>query len=76
MSVVVYAALVLGGLVLGLVVGRWWTLAAAVAVGSWIAVSTEVDEVPPWFLGAVYAALPAAAITVGVLIRRRARRRS
>jgi hypothetical protein len=69
---VVYAGLLLGGLVLGLVVGRWWTLTAAVAVAFWIAVTTGVDEVPPWFLGAAYAGLLAATIAVGVFIRQRA----
>jgi hypothetical protein len=33
---VIYLVLVAGGVVLGLIAGRWWTLAAAVAVGIWI----------------------------------------
>ena len=68
-----YPFVVLGGLILGLVVGRWWLLAAALGLGLWIAVTSEVDEVPPWFLGSAYGALAAAGIVVGVVIRQRLR---
>ena len=67
-----YLVVVLGGLLLGLVVGRWWTLAAALGVGLWISITTGVDEVPPWFLGAVYGALVAAGIGLGLFLYRRA----
>lgn len=70
-----YLILVGAGLILGLAVGRWWTLVAAVGVGAWIAVVSEVDEVPPWFLGAAYAVLAASAIAVGVVVRKRTRLR-
>ena len=70
-----YPVFVLGGLVLGLVVGRWWTLAAALGVGVWISITNEVDEVPPWFLGAVYGALVAAGIAVGIVFHRLLRAR-
>jgi hypothetical protein len=70
---VLYPFVVLGGPILGLVVGRWWTLAAALGLGLSIAVTTEVDEVPPWFLGSAYGALAAAVIAVGVVIRQRLR---
>jgi hypothetical protein len=70
---VLYPFVVLGGLILGLVVGRWWTLAAALGLGFWIALTTEVDEVPPWFLGFAYGALAAVGIAVGVVIRQRLR---
>ena len=66
----VYPLFALGGFVLGLVVGRWWTLAAALGVGLWIAIATPVDAVPPLFLGAVYGALVAAGIVVGIVLRR------
>ena len=69
---VLYPFVVLGGLILGLVVGRWWTLAAAVGLGLWIAITTDVDEVSPWFLGSAYGAL-AAGIAVGVVMRQRLR---
>jgi hypothetical protein len=73
---VLYPLVVVGGLALGLIVGRWWTLAAAVGIGAYVTVGTEVDEVPGWFLGAAYGALAATGITVGVALRRsRPRRR-
>jgi hypothetical protein len=67
--------LVLAGLILGLAVGRWWTLVAAAGIGVWIAVVSEVDEVPAWFLGAAYAVLAASGIAVGVAVRKRTRLR-
>ena len=70
-----YLILVLAGLILGLAVGHWWSLVAAVGIGSWIAVVSEVDEVPPWFLGAAYAVLAACRIAVGVVVRQRTRLR-
>jgi len=57
-------ALVLG-FVVGLLVGRWWALAAALAAGVWITLSTGVDEVPPWFLGLVYGGFAGAGIALG-----------
>ena len=62
--------LVFAGLILGLIVGRWWALAAAAALGAWIALITEVDEVPGWYLGAGYATLTAIGIAAGVGGRR------
>jgi hypothetical protein len=67
---VLHPLIVLGGLILGLLVGRWWTLAAALGIGVYIAAVNEVDVVPPWFLGAAYGALAAVGITVGVACRR------
>jgi hypothetical protein len=66
-----YLITVVAGLVLGLAVGRWWTLLAAAGLGVWVGVATGVDEVPPWFLGAAYAILASCAITAGVVIRKR-----
>ena len=54
---VLYPFVVLGGLILGLVVGRWWTLLPLLGLGLWIAVTAEVDEVSPWFLRSAYGAL-------------------
>jgi hypothetical protein len=42
--------LIAAGFILGLLVGRWWTLAAAIGFGVWVAMVSEV-EVPGWFLG-------------------------
>jgi uncharacterized membrane protein YccC len=72
---VLYLIFVVAGLMLGLALGRWWTLIAAAGIGIWIAVASEVDEVPPWFLGAAYAVLAASAIAVGVVVRKRMRLR-
>jgi hypothetical protein len=72
---VLYLILLLAGLILGLAVGRWWALVAAAGIGVWIAVVSEVDEVPPWFLGAAYAVLAASGIAVGVAVRKRTRLR-
>ena len=69
---VLYPFVVLGD-ILGLVVGRWRTLAAAVGLGLWIVITTEVDEVSPWFLGSAYGTLAAAGIAVGVVLRQRIR---
>ena len=64
-----YVALVFGGLILGLIIGRWWALAGAAALGAWMALITEV-EVPGWYLGAGYATLTAVGIAAGVGARR------
>jgi hypothetical protein len=56
--------------VVGVVLGRWWTLVAAAGLGVWIARSAEL-EVPGWYLGLWYAALSAVGIALGVLVRRR-----
>lgn len=68
-----YVAVVVGGFLLGLVLGRWWALAAALPVGVWIGLAEEV-EVPGWFLGAAYAILAGAGIAAGVVLRRVAAR--
>jgi hypothetical protein len=67
---VLYVALVLSGLILGLIVGQWWALGAAAALGVGIALGTEVDEVPAWYRGAGYATLAAVGIAAGVAGRR------
>jgi membrane protein implicated in regulation of membrane protease activity len=62
------------GLLLGLVLGRWWALIAAAGVGIWIGLTTDVDEVPPWFLGMMYALIAAVGIGIGIAVRRRTQR--
>jgi hypothetical protein len=61
--------LVGAGLVLGLIVGRWWALLAAAGLGVWIALTEEVDVDGLW-LGFAYAGLAALGIIAGVLLRR------
>jgi hypothetical protein len=70
---VLYLILVVAGVILGLAVGRWWTLVAAAGIGVWVAVASEVDEVSPWLLGPVYAVLAASGIAVGIVARKRTR---
>jgi hypothetical protein len=63
-------ALVLGSLLLGLIVGRWWVALAPLAFGIWIAATSDVDEVPPWFLGLGIAVIEGIAVLAGVYLRR------
>ena len=61
-----------GGALVGLVVGRWWTLVAPAAFAVWVYFASEV-EVPSWYLALVYGLSGAAGVVVGVLARRRLR---
>jgi hypothetical protein len=63
-----------GGLLLGLMVGRWWALLAAAGVGVWVGLAAEV-EISSWLLGAGYAILAAGGIIAGVLVRKLLARR-
>ena len=54
---------------IGLAVGRWWALIAAVVFGGWIWAVNEV-EVPSWFLALAYGATAALGIALGVVARR------
>ena len=62
------------GAIIGLLVGRWWALLAALAVFVWIWTQAGVDEVPPWALALMYAIVTAAGIAAGVLGRAALRR--
>jgi hypothetical protein len=68
-------ALVAGGFVLGLILGRWWALIAAAVVGVLAALFEEI-ELEGWFLGLLYAVLAAIGISIGILTRRFASRLS
>ena len=57
------------GFILGLLVGRWWALTAAVAFGVWVAIVSEL-EVPGWFLGLWYGAIGCVGIGTGIAVRR------
>jgi hypothetical protein len=63
------------GLILGLAIGRWWALFAAVAFGAWIWETTHV-EVSHWVLALGYGGIAAIGIAIGVLIRKRARKQT
>jgi hypothetical protein len=67
---VVYLVALLLSAVVGAVVGRSWLVAAfGCGVGLWVGFSTDVDEVPAWFLGGAYAALAVAGGMLGVLVK-------
>jgi hypothetical protein len=55
--------------VLGALLGRWWGLSAAVALGLWVGFTEEV-EVPGWYLGLGYGAISGFGVALGVLVRR------
>jgi hypothetical protein len=61
--------LVLIGAAWGFLVGRWWAVVAAAPVALWISQVSEVDEVPPWFLGLAYAVVSVLGIAAGVATR-------
>ena len=65
-----YPILVVGGLDLGFAVGRWWALTAPGALAVWLALASEVDEVPGWYLGLGYSLLAGAGTVGGVLARK------
>ncbi len=69
------AAAVIGfaGLVLGLIVGRWWALIAAALVGLAVGLFEEVEVQGSW-LGFAYGLAAAVGIALGVLLRRFANR--
>ena len=68
------AVVVVLGFALGLAIGRWWTLIAAIAAWIWIWSTTGVDEVPHWFLGLLYGGAAAIGIAAGVALRSHTRR--
>ncbi|HXV34215.1 MAG TPA: hypothetical protein VD769_09410 [Gaiellaceae bacterium] len=63
-----------GGIVLGVLVGRWWALAPAAAPGVRISQAAEIEAVPGWYLGLVYSALGGLGVVAGILLGRRLRR--
>jgi hypothetical protein len=71
----IYALLIVAGLMLGAMVGRWWAVLAAVVLGVWIALNSPLD-LPGWFVGSIYGGAAAAGIAGGVALRKRAQRRS
>ena len=61
--------ILLGGFLVGLAVGRWWSLGSAVLFGVAVASISEV-EVSPVIMGIGYAGIAAASLCVGVAVRR------
>jgi len=63
--------------VVGVAVGRWWSLWIAVPLGLWFALEFDAIEnssPPHWDLGAVVALVVCAAVAAGVLLRKHLRR--
>jgi hypothetical protein len=56
------------GLVIGVAVGRWWSLVLAIGPALWVGIGADVD-VPDWVLGLLYFAITGAGIAVGVALR-------
>jgi hypothetical protein len=64
-----FAALAVISVVWGLLIGRWWAELAALVPAIWIARVSEVDEVPPWFLGLAYGVVCFICVAGGVAAR-------
>jgi hypothetical protein len=75
---VIFAVVLAGvfgiGLIVGLLVGRWWALVCALGVFLWVGVGFEVDVPSIWVLALIYAGIAAAGIAAGVLGRAALRR--
>jgi len=65
-----YVVVIAIGFGIGYVVGRWWALLAAIGFAIWIGFWSDVDEVPPWFLGLMLGLVSACGIALGVFLRR------
>ncbi len=71
----VWMLIPLGGFAFGLVIGRWWTLAAVVPFTTWFLATNELEgQLGTWVAG-VLSVLLACAIAAGVALRRLDRRR-
>ena len=69
---VVALVVILGlGLILGITVGRWWALVAAIAVGVWIWSATGRKRGAALVLSLVYATVAPVGISAGIPVRSR-----
>jgi hypothetical protein len=66
---VAFAVLALASVAVGLLIGRWWAVSIALVPALWISRVSEVDEVPPWFLGLVYGVVSLVCIAGGIVAR-------
>ena len=67
-----YLVLLAAGLLVGLLVGRWWALALPAALGVWIGLTEEL-ELGGALVGAVYGGTTGCGVAVGVGLRKYAR---
>jgi hypothetical protein len=70
-----YVLIPLGGFVLGLAVGRWWIVAAAVPLWAYIVQAGELEGNLTLWVASSLSFLLACAIACGVALRKLLRRR-
>jgi hypothetical protein len=65
------------GLIIGLVIGRWWVVVIAAPVGVWFAYHAPIENSDPpyWDVAVVATLILGAAIGAGVILRRSGRPR-
>jgi hypothetical protein len=70
---VLEALLLALGFTVGILIGRWWALIAAIPLGVWSAYENPIENSPgaEWEVGAAVAAIAGAALAAGVWLRRR-----
>jgi hypothetical protein len=66
----VWLAIPIGGFVLGAVVGRWWTVAAAVPFGAYIVETSNLEGHLGTWIALALSVLLASTIAAGVALRR------
>lgn len=70
----VWFVIPLGGFVVGLVVGRWWAVLAALPLGAYILIADELEGPLTDWVAFMLTTLLACAIACGVALRRLRRR--
>jgi hypothetical protein len=60
----------IAGFVFGLLLGRWWALAAALPLGAWILLTNELEGHIGTWVATILSLLLACAIGAGVALRR------
>jgi hypothetical protein len=72
--VAVWTLIPLAGFVLGLVVARWWVVAAAIPFGAWVLATNELEGNIGEWVALVTSTLLACSLACGVALRRLRRR--
>ena len=66
----VWALIPFAGFVFGLLLNRWWAIAAALPLGAWILLTNELEGNVGTWVACVLSLLLACAIGAGVALRR------
>ena len=66
----VWALIPIAGFVLGLLLNRWWAIAAALPLGAWIILTNELEGNVGTWVASMLTLLLAFAIGAGVALRR------